>query len=184
MRLVLKKFFYARILYQINDSDFLIGKNMKVLEGSVAAPNAKVAVAIARFNSFINESLLEGAIDALKRIGQVKDENIIIVRAPGAYELPLVARRLAESKKFDAIVALGTVIRGGTAHFEYVAGEASSGLGKVAMDAEIPVAFGVLTTENIEQAIERAGTKAGNKGAEAALTALEMVNLIKQIDAA
>ena len=184
MRLVLKKFFYARILYQINDSDFLIGKNMKVLEGSVAVPNAKVAVAIARFNSFINESLLEGAIDALKRIGQVKDENITIVRAPGAYELPLVARRLAESKKFDAIVALGTVIRGGTAHFEYVAGEASSGLGKVAMDAEIPVAFGVLTTENIEQAIERAGTKAGNKGAEAALTALEMVNLIKQIDAA
>lgn len=184
MRLVLKKFFYARILYQINDSDFLIGKNMKVLEGSVAAPNAKVAVAIARFNSFINESLLEGAIDALKRIGQVKNENITIVRAPGAYELPLVARRLAESKKFDAIVALGTVIRGGTAHFEYVAGEASSGLGKVAMDAEIPVAFGVLTTENIEQAIERAGTKAGNKGAEAALTALEMVNLIQQIDAA
>lgn len=184
MRLVLKKFFYARILYQINDSDFLIGKNMKVLEGSVAAPNAKVAVAIARFNSFINESLLEGAIDALKRIGQVKDENITIVRAPGAYELPLVARRLAESKKFDAIVALGTVIRGGTAHFEYVAGEASSGLGKVAMDAEIPVAFGVLTTENIEQAIERAGTKAGNKGAEAALTALEMINLIQQIDAA
>ena len=157
---------------------------MKVLEGSVAAPNAKVAVAIARFNSFINESLLEGAIDALKRIGQVKDENITIVRAPGAYELPLVARRLAESKKFDAIVALGTVIRGGTAHFEYVTGEASSGLGKVAMDAEIPVAFGVLTTENIEQAIERAGTKAGNKGAEAALTALEMVNLIQQIDAA
>ena len=157
---------------------------MKVLEGSVAAPNAKVAVAIARFNSFINESLLEGAIDALKRIGQVKDENITIVRAPGAYELPLVARRLAESTKFDAIVALGTVIRGDTAHFEYVAGEASSGLGKVAMDAEIPVAFGVLTTENIEQAIERAGTKAGNKGAEAALTALEMVNLIQQIDAA
>ena len=157
---------------------------MKVLEGSVAAPNAKVAVVIARFNSFINESLLEGTIDALKRIGQVKDENITIVRAPGAYELPLVARRLSESKKFDAIVALGTVIRGGTAHFEYVAGEASSGLGKVAMDAEIPVAFGVLTTEKIEQAIERAGTKAGNKGAEAALTALEMVNLIQQIDAA
>ena len=98
---------------------------MKVLEGAVAAPNAKIAVVIARFNSFINESLLEGAVDALKRIGQVKDENITIVRAPGAYELPLVARRLAESKKFDAIVALGTVIRGGTAHFEYVAGEAS-----------------------------------------------------------
>ena len=141
---------------------------MKVLEGAVAAPNAKIAVVIARFNSFINESLLEGAVDALKRIGQVKDENITIVRAPGAYELPLV----------------GTVIRGGTAHFEYVAGEASSGLGQVAMQAEIPVAFGVLTTENIEQAIERAGTKAGNKGAEAALTALEMVNLLQQIDVA
>ncbi|OOF85054.1 6,7-dimethyl-8-ribityllumazine synthase [Rodentibacter ratti] len=157
---------------------------MKVLEGFVAAPNAKVAVVIARFNSFINESLLEGAVDTLKRIGQVKDENITLVRAPGAYELPLVARRLAESKKFDAIVALGTVIRGGTAHFEYVAGEASSGLGKVAMEAEIPVAFGVLTTENIDQAIERAGTKAGNKGSEAALTALEMINLLQQIDAA
>ena len=157
---------------------------MKVLEGAVAAPNAKIAVVIARFNSFINESLLEGAVDALKRIGQVKDENITIVRAPGAYELPLVARRLAESKKFDAIVALGTVIRGGTAHVEYAAGEARSGWGQVAMQAEIPVAFGVLTTENIEQAIERAGTKAGNKGAEAALTALEMVNLLQQIDAA
>ncbi|MCQ9120718.1 MULTISPECIES: 6,7-dimethyl-8-ribityllumazine synthase [Rodentibacter] len=157
---------------------------MKVLEGVVAAPNAKVAVVIARFNSFINESLLEGAVDTLKRIGQVKDENITLVRAPGAYELPLVARRLAESKKFDAIVALGTVIRGGTAHFEYVAGEASSGLSKVAMESEIPVAFGVLTTENIDQAIERAGTKAGNKGSEAALTALEMINLLQQIDAA
>ena len=157
---------------------------MKVLEGNIAAPKAKVAVVISRFNSFINESLLEGALDALKRVGQVKDDNITLVRVPGAYELPLVARRLAESKKFDAIVALGPVIRGGTAHFEYVAGEASSGLGKVAMEAEIPVAFGVLTTENIEQAIERAGTKAGNKGAEAALVALEMYNLLNQIQAA
>ncbi|MBN6064476.1 6,7-dimethyl-8-ribityllumazine synthase [Aggregatibacter actinomycetemcomitans] len=157
---------------------------MKVLEGHIATPEAKVAVVISRFNSFINESLLEGALDALKRVGQVKDENITLVRVPGAYELPLVARRLAESKKFDAIVALGTVIRGGTAHFEYVAGEASSGLCKVAMESEIPVAFGVLTTENIEQAIERAGTKAGNKGAEAALVALEMVNLLNQIQAA
>ena len=157
---------------------------MKVLEGNIAAPKAKIAVVISRFNSFINESLLEGALDALKRVGQVKDDNITLVRVPGAYELPLVARRLAESKKFDAIVALGTVIRGGTAHFEYVAGEASSGLGKVAMEAEIPVACGVLTTENIEQAIERAGTKAGNKGAEAALVALEMYNLLNQVQAA
>ena len=155
---------------------------MKVLEGTVAAPNAKIAVVIARFNSFINESLLEGAVDALKRIGQVQDDNITLVRAPGAYELPLVARRLADSKKYDAIVALGTVIRGGTAHFEYVAGEASSGLGQVAMQADIPVAFGVLTTEYIEQAIERAGTKAGNKGAEAALVALEMINLLAAVD--
>ncbi len=155
---------------------------MKVLEGTVAAPNAKIAVVIARFNSFINESLLEGAVDALKRIGQVQDDNITLVRAPGAYELPLVARRLADSKKYDAIVALGTVIRGGTAHFEYVAGEASSGLGQVAMQADIPVAFGVLTTENIEQAIQRAGTKAGNKGAEAALVALEMSNLLAAVD--
>lgn len=156
---------------------------MKTLEGQIAAPNAKIAIVIARFNSFINESLLEGAIDALKRMGQVKDENITIIRAPGAYELPLVTRRLANSGKFDGIVALGTVIRGGTAHFEYVAGEASSGLGQVAMNSEIPVAFGVLTTENIEQAIERAGTKAGNKGAEAALVALEMINLLAEIDA-
>jgi len=156
---------------------------MKVLEGSLVAPNAKVAVVGARFKSFIYGYLVEGAVDALKRVGQVKDENITLVRVPGAYELPLAARRLADSKKFDAIVALGTVIRGGTAHFEYVAGEASSGLGQVAMQADIPVAFGVLTTENIEQAIERAGTKAGNKGAEAALVALEMVNLLDQIKA-
>ena len=102
---------------------------MKVLEGSLIAPNAKVAVVVARFNSFINENLVEGAVDALKRVGQVKDENITLVRVPGAYELPLAARRLADSKKFDAIVALGTVIRGGTAHFEYVAGEASGDAG-------------------------------------------------------
>ncbi|MFD0966428.1 6,7-dimethyl-8-ribityllumazine synthase [Seminibacterium arietis] len=154
---------------------------MKTLEGVVVAPNAKVAVIVARFNSFINESLLEGALDALKRIGQVKDENITLVRVPGAYELPLAARRLAETAKFDGIVALGTVIRGGTAHFEYVAGEASSGLGQVSIQSDIPVAFGVLTTENIEQAIERAGTKAGNKGAEAALVVLEMINLLNEI---
>lgn len=158
-----------------------LGKSMKTLEGVVVAPNAKVAVIVARFNSFINESLLEGALDALKRIGQVKDENITLVRVPGAYELPLAARRLAETAKFDGIVALGTVIRGGTAHFEYVAGEASSGLGQVSIQSDIPVAFGVLTTENIEQAIERAGTKAGNKGAEAALVVLEMINLLNEI---
>ncbi|AKG70155.1 MULTISPECIES: 6,7-dimethyl-8-ribityllumazine synthase [Serratia] len=156
---------------------------MKVIEGVVATPNARVAIAIARFNNFINDSLLQGAIDALKRIGQVADDNITVVWVPGAYELPLTARVLANTGKYDAVIALGTVIRGGTAHFEYVAGEASSGLGQVSMNTEIPVAFGVLTTESIEQAIERAGTKAGNKGAEAALTALEMINVIKAIKA-
>lgn len=154
---------------------------MNVIEGVVAAPNARVAIAIARFNHFINDSLLEGAIDALKRIGQVKDDNITVVWVPGAYELPLAVRALADSAKYDAVVALGTVIRGGTAHFEFVAGECSSGLSHVAMNSNIPVAFGVLTTESIEQAIERAGTKAGNKGAEAALTALEMVNVLNAI---
>ncbi|KFK97611.1 6,7-dimethyl-8-ribityllumazine synthase [Serratia fonticola] len=156
---------------------------MKVIEGVVATPNARVAIAIARFNNFINDSLLQGAIDALKRIGQVADDNITVVWVPGAYELPLTARVLANTGKYDAVIALGTVIRGGTAHFEYVAGEASSGLGNVSLNTEIPVAFGVLTTESIEQAIERAGTKAGNKGAEAALTALEMINVIKAIKA-
>jgi len=156
---------------------------MNVIEAAVATPDARVALVIARFNNFINDSLLSGAIDALKRIGQVKDENITVVWVPGAYELPMTARALANTGKHDAVVALGTVIRGGTAHFENVAGEASSGLASVAMNSDIPVAFGVLTTENIEQAIERAGTKAGNKGAEAALTALEMINVLKAIKA-
>ncbi|MBX9444552.1 6,7-dimethyl-8-ribityllumazine synthase [Dickeya chrysanthemi] len=157
---------------------------MNIIEGVVAAPNARVAIAIARFNHFINDSLLEGALDALKRIGQVKAENVTVVWVPGAYELPLTVRALANSQKYDAVVALGTVIRGGTAHFEFVAGECSSGLSHVAMNSGIPVAFGVLTTESIEQAIERAGTKAGNKGAEAALTALEMINVLHSIKSA
>lgn len=154
---------------------------MNVIKGIVAAPQARVAIAIARFNNFINDSLLEGAVDALERIGQVSNDNITIVWVPGAYELPLTTKALVETNKYDAVIALGTVIRGGTAHFEYVAGECSSGLSHVAMNSEVPVTFGVLTTENIEQAIERAGTKAGNKGAEAALTALEMINVIKAI---
>ncbi|GKX51085.1 6,7-dimethyl-8-ribityllumazine synthase [Budvicia aquatica] len=154
---------------------------MNVIEGIVAAPQARIAITIARFNDFINDSLLDGAIDALKRIGQVSDSNITVVWVPGAYELPLAAQTLADTGKYDAIIALGTVIRGGTAHFEYVAGGASTGLSGVAINSKIPVSFGVLTTENIEQAIERAGTKAGNKGAEAAMTALEMINVIKAI---
>lgn len=156
---------------------------MKTIQGVVAAPEARVAIAIARFNHFINNSLLEGAIDALKRIGQVSDDNITVVWVPGAYELPLTVRALAASGRYDGVVALGTVIRGGTAHFEFVAGECSSGLASVALNSDVPVAFGVLTTETIEQAIDRAGTKAGNKGAEAALTALEMINVLNAIKA-
>ncbi|CAG19213.1 6,7-dimethyl-8-ribityllumazine synthase [Photobacterium profundum] len=155
---------------------------MNVIEGAIAAPNAKIAIVIARFNSFINESLLAGALDALKRQGQVSDDNITVVRCPGAYELPLVAQQVAKSDRYDAIVALGSVIRGGTPHFDYVAGECNKGLAQVALEYNTPVAFGVLTVDSIEQAIERAGTKAGNKGAEAALSALEMVNVLSQIE--
>ncbi len=155
---------------------------MKVIEGSFIAPKANIAIVISRFNSFINESLLSGAIDTLKRQGQVSDDNITVIRCPGAYELPLIAQRVAKSGKYDAIVALGSVIRGGTPHFDYVAGECNKGLAQVALEYSIPVAFGVLTVDTIEQAIERAGTKAGNKGAEAALSALEMVNVLSQIE--
>lgn len=154
---------------------------MKVIKGTVAAPKARIAIVVARFNHFINNSLLEGAIDTLERVGQVAKENITVVWVPGAYELPLTIKTLAETKKYDAVVALASVIRGATSHFEYVAGECSTGLSNVAMTSNIPVAFGVLTTEDIEQAIERAGTKAGNKGADAALAALEMVNVIQAI---
>lgn len=154
---------------------------MKVIEGNIAAPEARVAIVVARFNSFINESLVEGALDVLKRQGQIADDNITLVKVPGAVEIPLAVKKLAKSGQFNAIVALGTVIRGGTYHFELVASENGKGLAQVMMEFEIPVAFGVLTTENIEQAIERAGTKAGNKGAEAALSALEMINVLKQL---
>nr|P51963.1 RecName: Full=6,7-dimethyl-8-ribityllumazine synthase; Short=DMRL synthase; Short=LS; Short=Lumazine synthase [Photobacterium phosphoreum]AAA25630.1 riboflavin synthetase beta subunit [Photobacterium phosphoreum] len=154
---------------------------MKVIEGAIVAPNAKVAIVIARFNSFINESLLSGALDTLKRQGQVSYDNITIIRCPGAYELPLVAQLTAKSDRYDAIIALGSVIRGGT-HFEYVASECNKGLAQVALDYNIPVAFGVLTVDYLEQAIERAGTKAGNKGAEAALMLLEMVNILAQVE--
>ncbi len=155
---------------------------MKVIEGVFTAPQAQIAIVISRFNSFINESLLEGAVDTLKRQGQISEENITIVRCPGAYELPLIAQRVAKSGKYDAIIALGSVIRGGTPHFDYVAGECNKGLAQVALEFDIPVAFGVLTVDTIEQAIERAGTKAGNKGAEAAQSALEMVNVLAQIE--
>lgn len=154
---------------------------MLQIEGKITAPNAKIAIVVARFNQFINDSLVDGAIDALVRFGQVDTNNITLIKVPGAYEIPLAVQTVAQTKKYDAIIALGTVIRGGTAHFEYVAGPASSGVLNTSLQYGLPVAFGILTTESIEQAIERAGTKAGNKGAEAALVALEMCNLLQQI---
>lgn len=154
---------------------------MNIIKGSIAVKNAKIAIVIARFNQFINDSLLDGAIDALTRLGGVEEKNITVIWVPGAYEIPLTVKKAAKTGRFDAVVALGTVIRGSTAHFDYVAGESSSGLLSASLEAEIPVAFGILTTESIEQAIERAGTKAGNKGAEAALTALEMIDVLNKI---
>ena len=154
---------------------------MNVIEANFDAEGKKIAIVVSRFNSFIVESLLEGAVDALKRHGNVADNDITIVRVPGAYELPLAAKRLAQKDEFDAIIAIGAVIRGGTPHFDFVAGECNSGLAQVAMEFTVPVAFGVITTDTIEQAIDRAGTKAGNKGAEAALSALEMVNVLAKI---
>ncbi len=154
---------------------------MNIIEGNLVAKEAKFAIVVSRFNSFITEHLLDGAIDVLKRQGEVEDQNITVVRVPGAIEIPLTVEKLASSKKYDAIVALGCVIRGATYHFEIVANESAKGLAQVMLKHEIPVAFGVLTTDTIDQAVQRAGSKAGNKGAEAALSALEMVNVLKQI---
>jgi 6,7-dimethyl-8-ribityllumazine synthase len=154
--------------------------SQKTIEGELTVRKARFAVLVTRFNSFITESLLKGAVDTLARHG-AQNGDIDIIRIPGAFELPLVAQRLAGKKEYDAIIALGAVIRGGTPHFDYVAGECTKGLAQIGMQYDIPVAFGVLTTDTIEQAIERAGTKAGNKGAEAAITAIEMVNLLRQI---
>ncbi len=147
--------------------------------GNLNAIGQKHAIVVSRFNEFITESLLKGALDSLYRHG-VKEEDITVVRVPGAYEIPLTADKLAKSKKYDSVICIGAVIRGSTSHYDFVAGE-SAKVGNIGLQNSIPVIFGVLTTENIEQAIERAGTKAGNKGAEAATTAIEMVNLLKQI---
>lgn len=152
----------------------------KPIEGDFANCAGRYAIVVGRWNAFVVESLLEGAKDTLRRHG-IKDTDVSIVRAPGAFEIPLVCQKVAETKKYDAIIALGAVIRGGTPHFEYVAGECVKGLAQVSMQFGLPVAFGVLTVDSIEQAIERAGTKAGNKGEEAALSALEMVSLLKNI---
>lgn len=154
--------------------------DIKVIEGDFTQCSGRYALVVGRFNGFVVESLVSGAIDTLRRHG-IADSDITLVRVPGAYEMPLAVKRVAETGGYDAIIALGAVIRGGTPHFEYVAGEAASGLGAVSLETDVPVTFGVLTVDSIEQAIERSGTKAGNKGAEAAITALEMVSLFKKL---
>jgi len=153
---------------------------VKVIEGDFTANTGRYALVVGRFNSFVVESLVNGAIDALKRHG-ISESNLTIIRVPGAFEIPLAVKKVADKDQYDAIIALGAVIRGGTPHFEYVAGECTKGLGQLSLQYGVPVAFGVLTVDSIEQAIERAGTKAGNKGAEAALSALEMVNLLRNL---
>ena len=157
---------------------------MHIIEGNMRATGKKFAIVVSRFNSFVVESLLEGAVDTLDRLGEVGSDDITVIRVPGAYELPVAAQKIAQSNKFDAIIALGAVIRGGTPHFDFVAGECNQGLAQVSLEYNIPVSFGVITTDSIEQAIERSGTKAGNKGAEAAMGALEMVNVMDAIDEA
>ena len=156
--------------------------DIKIIEGDFRQCSGRYALVVGRFNGFVVESLVEGAIDTLRRHG-IADDDITIVRVPGAYEMPLAVKRVAETGDYSAIIALGAVIRGGTPHFEYVAGECVKGVGAVSLESGIPVAFGVLTVDSIEQAIERSGTKAGNKGAEAALSAIEMVSVIKQLEA-
>ncbi|MFH1135944.1 MAG: 6,7-dimethyl-8-ribityllumazine synthase [Pseudomonadota bacterium] len=152
----------------------------KFIEGHLNAAGFRFAIIVTRFNDFITEKLLGGALDALHRHGAALD-GVTVARAPGAFELPLVAKKMAKSGRFDAVICLGAVIRGSTPHFDYVAAEVSKGVASVGLETEIPLAFGVLTPDNIEQAIERAGSKAGNKGWEAAVSAIEMVNLIKQL---
>src|SRR5690554_811311 len=156
-------------------------KHIEVIEGNLTPNDGHYAIIVGRWNSFVVESLLEGAVDSLMRHG-VSENQITIIRAPGAFEIPLIAKAAAESDKYDAIIALGAVIRGGTPHFEYVAGECVSGLTSTSLSTGIPITFGVLTVDTIEQAVERAGTKAGNKGEEAAMTAFEMVSLLQAME--
>lgn len=153
---------------------------MKTLEGKLTAKNMKIAIVVTRFNEFITSKLLSGCIDCLIR-HEAADEDLTVAWVPGAFEIPMAAKKLAESGKYDAVICLGAVIRGATPHFDYVCAEASKGIAQVSMQTGVPVAFGVLTTENIQQAVERAGTKAGNKGVDCAMTAMEMVNLFKEM---
>jgi 6,7-dimethyl-8-ribityllumazine synthase len=152
----------------------------KTLEGKISAEGLRFALIVSRFNDFISSKLLEGALDALRRHGAA-DAQLTLVKVPGAFEIPLAARKLAESAKYDAVICLGAVIRGSTPHFDYVAAEVSKGIAVVGLESKIPVTFGVLTTDNLEQAIERAGSKAGNKGWDAAMAAMEMANLFKEL---
>lgn len=154
------------------------GIKMNVFEGQLIAKDLKVGIVIARFNEFIGSKLLSGAVDGLRRHGMLEEE-ITVAWVPGAYEIPLVAQKMAASGKYDAIITLGAVIKGSTSHYDYVCSEVSKGVAAAAMNTGVPVMFGVLTTDNIEQAIERAGTKAGNKGYESAVSAIEMANLLK-----
>ena len=153
---------------------------MRTFEGKFDGRNVKIAIVAGRFNEFITSKLIGGALDVLKR-NDVSEENIDIVWVPGAFEIPLIAKKLANTQKYDAIITLGAVIKGSTPHFDYVCAEVSKGVAQISLQSELPVIFGVLTTNNIEEAIERAGTKAGNKGADAAFSAIEMINLIKEI---
>lgn len=153
---------------------------MKTYEGQLVAGDEKFCIIISRFNDFIGSKLLAGAVDELRRHG-VNPDNIDIVKVPGAFEIPLLALKCAKSNKYNAIITLGAIIKGSTSHYDYVCAELTKGIAQVALQTEVPVLFGVLTTENIEQAIERAGTKAGNKGSETAKAAIEMANLIKNI---
>lgn len=152
----------------------------KFFEGKLQAEGKKFGIVIARFNSFIAERLLEGALDTLLRSG-VQDNEIEVARVPGAFEIPLVAQKMVRSGRYDAVICLGAVIRGSTPHFDFVANEATKGIAQASMESGVPIIFGVLTTDSIEQAIERAGSKAGNKGSECAATAIEMVNLLPQL---
>ncbi|WP_113673513.1 6,7-dimethyl-8-ribityllumazine synthase [Vallitalea guaymasensis] len=154
---------------------------MITYEGKLIGEGLKFGIVVGRFNEFISSKLLEGAIDALKRHG-VSAEDISIAWAPGAFEIPLISKMMAKTNKYDGVICLGAVIRGATAHFDYVASEVSKGIANVSLDTEVPVIFGVLTTDTIEQAIERAGTKAGNKGFEAGMAAIEMANLLRNIN--
>jgi len=153
---------------------------MRTFEGKFDGKNVKIAIVAGRFNEFITSKLVGGALDVLKR-NDVSDENIDIAWVPGAFEIPLITKKLANTQKYDAIITLGAVIKGSTPHFDYVCAEVSKGVAQISLQSELPVIFGVLTTNNIEEAIERAGTKAGNKGADAAFSAIEMINLIKEI---